>query len=96
MPVGDEGEGQLALAHPTRRRILPAMLEILNMLHFARFVDARLVGDEIHVTGPRRHRLIVSEHGDGYAVRAASDDRSAARLCDGPMEVIDEVKGWGD
>jgi hypothetical protein len=72
------------------------MLEILNMLHFARFADARLVGDEIHVTGPRRHRLIVSEHGDGYAVRAASDDRAAARVCDGPMDVIDEVKGWGD
>jgi hypothetical protein len=72
------------------------MLEILNMLHFARFADATLVGDEIHVTGPRRHRLIVSEYGDRYAVRAASDDPSASRVCEDPIDVIDEVKGWGD
>jgi hypothetical protein len=73
-----------------------AMLEILNMLHFARFKDAALVGDEIHVTGPRKRRLIVTEYGDAYAVRAATDDRSAARVCEDPIDVIDEIKGWGD
>jgi hypothetical protein len=71
------------------------MLAILNMLHFARFTDAELVGDEIHVTGPHGQRLIVSEYGDGYRVRAASGDQ-AARVCDDSRDVIDEIKGWGD
>lgn len=72
-----------------------SVLEILNMLHYARFADATLVGDEIHVTGPRGQRLSVSEYGDGYAVRAAGDAQ-VTRVCDDPSEVIDEIRGWGD
>lgn len=70
------------------------MQEIVSMLQVAGFADAVLFGNEVHVTAFGA-RLVVSEYGagDGYAVHSVSEEQ-VARVCDGPVEVVVEIKRW--
>ena len=63
------------------------------MLRASGSADATLKGTEVHVTGPHGEILILYESGEGYAVRAASDDE-IARSCPSALDVIAEIRSW--
>jgi hypothetical protein len=69
------------------------MDQIFLKLQFLRFAPRR-VSAEIHVPLGRDVLLIVSEHGEHFAVRAASDGQ-VPRICLDATDVLVEILNWG-
>lgn len=81
-----------ALRRARRSLTMGHMGELLRRLHFERFMSARLVGTEIHLTA-HGTALIVRQDGTGFAVSAASDDQ-VTRVCADADAVIAEIRNW--